>query len=151
MFILVSLGILTVWWLWRLVGSLIHRVSSISPATWSTIGEILRNTSGLLALLGAVAAVTVAWRTNKTRAREAAGTEFRQHLQWCVEKLGQDDADYIEKLFALDILGLYGSKKDRRLSKREREIAARFDNLAHTLHAPKDAEDIQDETRDSQD
>lgn len=66
-----------------------------------------------------------------------------------MEKLGQDEADYMEKLFALQILDLYGTMKTRRLSKREREIAATINDLAQRLHAPKDAEDIMEDEQEN--
>lgn len=140
---------LALWGLANLAAALKLRADALSPYVWSVIGDVLRNAGGLLALMGATAAVLVAWRTNRARAREAAGAEFRHHMQWCVEKLAQENADYIEKLFALSILDRYATMQDRRLPEQDREIAATINELAQLLHAPKDADDIQDNAQDN--
>lgn len=47
-------------------------ISSLSPDDWSTIGEILRNTSGWVALPAAAGTITAMMITNRSRAREAS-------------------------------------------------------------------------------
>ncbi len=48
----------------------------ISPETWGVLGDVARNTSGLLAVCAAYFTIRVAYRTNQARAREAVRTIF---------------------------------------------------------------------------
>ena len=62
----------------------------ISPETWGVLGDVARNTSGLLAVCAAYFTIRVAYRTNQARAREAVRTHFRDRIQWAVEHVDSD-------------------------------------------------------------
>ena len=82
----------------------------ISPETWGVLGDVARNTSGLLAVCAAYFTVRVAYRTNQARAREAVRTHFRDRIQWAVEH-GDSDKE-LERTLAQQVILKYYSDSE---------------------------------------
>lgn len=53
---------------------------------FTVAGDVARNTSGLFAVAAASVAAWIAFKTNQTRAEEAARSHFKDRLQWAVER-----------------------------------------------------------------
>ena len=79
----------------------------ISPETWGVLGDVARNTSGLLAVCAAYFTIRVAYRTNQARAREAVRTHFRDRIQWAVEHVDSDKE--LERTLAQQVILKYYS------------------------------------------
>ena len=82
----------------------------ISPETWGVLGEVARNTSGLLAVCAAYFTIRVAYRTNQARAREAVRTHFRDRIQWAVEHVDSDKE--LERTLAQQVILKYYSDSE---------------------------------------
>ena len=82
----------------------------ISPETWGVLGDVARNTSGLLAVCAAYFTVRVAYRTNQARAREAVRTHFRDRIQWAVEHVDSDKE--LERTLAQQVILKYYSDSE---------------------------------------
>ena len=82
----------------------------ISPETWGVLGDVARNTSGLLAVCAAYFTVRVAYRTNPARAREAVRTHFRDRIQWAVEHVDSDKE--LERTLAQQVILKYYSDSE---------------------------------------
>ena len=82
----------------------------ISPETWGVLGDVARNTSGLLAVCAAYFTIRVAYRTNQARAREAVRTHFRDRIQWAVEHVDSDKE--LERTLAQQVILKYYSDSE---------------------------------------
>ena len=82
----------------------------ISPETGGVLGEVARNTSGLLAVCAAYFTIRVAYRTNQARAREAVRTHFRDRIQWAVEHVDSDKE--LERTLAQQVILKYYSDSE---------------------------------------
>ena len=82
----------------------------ISPETWGVLGDVARNTSGLLAVCAACFTIRVAYRTNQARAREAVRTHFRDRIQWAVEHVDSDKE--LERTLAQQVISKYYSDSE---------------------------------------
>ena len=82
----------------------------ISPETWGVLGDVARNTSGLLAVCAAYFTIRVASRTNQARAREAVRTHFRDRIQWAVEHVDSDKE--LERTLAQQVILKYYSDSE---------------------------------------
>ena len=82
----------------------------ISPETWGVLGDVARNTSGLLAVCAAYFTSRVAYRTNQARAREAVRTHFRDRIQWAVEHVDSDKE--LERTLAQQVILKYYSDSE---------------------------------------
>ena len=82
----------------------------ISPETWGVLGDVARNTSGLLAVCAAYFTIRVAYRTNQARAREAVRTHFRDRIQWAVEHVDSDQE--LERTLAQQVILKYYSDSE---------------------------------------
>lgn len=82
----------------------------ISPETWGVLGDVARNTSGLLAVCAAYFTIRVAYRTNQARAREAVHTHFRDRIQWAVEHVDSDKE--LERTLAQQVILKYYSDSE---------------------------------------
>ena len=82
----------------------------ISPETWGVLGDVARNTSGLLAVCAAYFTIRVAYRTNQARAREAVRTHFRDRIQWAVEHVDSDKE--LERTLAQQVILKYYSASE---------------------------------------
>ena len=82
----------------------------ISPETWGVLGDVARNTSGLLAMCAAYFTIRVAYRTNQARAREAVRTHFRDRIQWAVEHVDSDKE--LERTLAQQVILKYYSDSE---------------------------------------
>ena len=82
----------------------------ISPETWGVLGDVARNTSGLLAVCAAYFTIRVAYRTNQARAREAVRTHFRDRIQWAVEHVDSDKE--LERTLAQQVIVKYYSDSE---------------------------------------
>ena len=82
----------------------------ISPETWGVLGDVARNTSGLLAVCAAYFTIRVAYRTNQARAREAGLTHFRDRSQWAVEHVDSDKE--LESTLAQQVILKYYSDSE---------------------------------------
>ena len=87
---IVALGMITfAWWILAVIFGFISPFEAcqsifkwVTAPDWEGWGNILRNTAGWAALIAAIATVTVALKTNTTRAKEAASADFRDQMQW---------------------------------------------------------------------
>ena len=82
----------------------------ISPETWGVLGDVARNTSGLLAVCAAYFTIRVAYRTNQARARAAVRTHFRDRIQWAVEHVDSDKE--LERTLAQQVILKYYSDSE---------------------------------------
>ena len=82
----------------------------ISPEMWGVLGDVARNTSGLLAVCAAYFTIRVAYRTNQARAREAVRTHFRDRIQWAVEHVDSDKE--LERTLAQQVILKYYSDSE---------------------------------------
>ena len=82
----------------------------ISPETWGVLGDVARNTSGLLAVCAAYFTIRVAYRSNQARAREAVRTHFRDRIQWAVEHVDSDKE--LERTLAQQVILKYYSDSE---------------------------------------
>ena len=82
----------------------------ISPETWGVLGDVARNTSGLLAVCAAYFTIRVAYRTNQARAREAVRTHFCDRIQWAVEHVDSDKE--LERTLAQQVILKYYSDSE---------------------------------------
>ena len=82
----------------------------ISPETWGVLGDVARNTSGLLAVCAAYFTIRVAYRTNQARAREAVRTHFHDRIQWAVEHVDSDKE--LERTLAQQVILKYYSDSE---------------------------------------
>ena len=82
----------------------------ISPETGGVLGDVARNTSGLLAVCAAYFTIRVAYRTNQARAREAVRTHFRDRIQWAVEHVDSDKE--LERTLAQQVILKYYSDSE---------------------------------------
>ena len=60
---------------------------------WNTLGDILKSFSGPMAFISATGTIGVLLHTNRSRAKEAASADFREQIQWAVEKLDKSAED----------------------------------------------------------
>lgn len=86
---------------------------------WSVAGDVVRNTSGLFAVLAASIAAWVAYRTNLTRAQEANRSNFKDRLQWAAHNIETDNE--LEGLLADQLID--SMSQDESLSEPDLEIA----------------------------
>jgi len=77
----------------------------ISTETWGILGDVARNTSGVLAVCAAYFTIRVALRTNRSRAREAVRANFRDRIQWAVAHV--DSENELEQTLAEEIILKY--------------------------------------------
>ncbi|MDO4898177.1 MAG: hypothetical protein Q3965_02610 [Rothia sp. (in: high G+C Gram-positive bacteria)] len=74
-----------------LLGRLFYLFGLDAGHAWSVLGDTVRNTSGLLAVLAASIAAFIAYRTNRTRAVEANRSNFKDRMQWAVQHVFTDN------------------------------------------------------------
>lgn len=120
--LIVGVGIIS-WvlrWTWQLVSSIPGYIQKLSSEQWALIGEVLRNTGGWAALIAAIGTMTIMVITNKERAKEAASSDFRQHIQWAVEKVSSDNQ--FEVSFAQSVIQHFATNRHRHLSKKEHQL-----------------------------
>ena len=104
----------------QLTSALYGFVQSLSGEQWAVIGEILRNTGGWAALIAALGTMSIMVATNRSRAKEAASSDFRQHIQWAVEKVSSDNQ--FEVSFAQSVIQHFAQNRPRYLSKQEHNL-----------------------------
>lgn len=95
-------------------------IQSLTVEQWAVIGEILRNTGGWAALIAALGTMSIMVATNRFRAKEAASSDFRQHIQWAVEKVSSDNQ--FEVSFAQSVIQHFAQNRPRYLSKQEHNL-----------------------------
>lgn len=100
----------------------------VTAPDWEGWGSILRNTAGWAALIAAIATVTVALKTNTTRAREAASADFRDQMQWAADHLGEDATPY-QFVYALMLVERYAKLPPTLLSDEDKELAVKLQAL----------------------
>lgn len=104
----------------RLASALYGLIQSFSSEQWAVTGEILRNTGGWAALIAALGTMSIMVATNRSRAKEAASSDFRQHIQWAVEKVSSDNQ--FEVSFAQSVIQHFAQNRPRYLSKKEHNL-----------------------------
>lgn len=120
--ILLVWGAITAW----------NRFTHMTHDEWKMLGEILRNATGVLALSSALLTAFIMHRTNKTRAREAVSSEFRDQMKWAVDGLASNDP--IKTTYAQMILQRYANKKPKLLSKKDHIIVQEMWILSEKLY-----------------
>lgn len=131
--VLITIGA-TIWALvkiWQLISSIIGFVQALSSSQWALMGEILRNTGGWAALIAALGTITIMAATNKARAREAASSDFRQHIQWAVEKVSSENQ--FEVSFAQSVIQHFARHRPRHLSKQEHHLVLEIQETLEKL------------------
>lgn len=104
-------------WLWGL-GTW---VSQLDSHDWAVIGDVSRNTSGWVALFAAAGTIATMYITNRSREKEAASSNFRDHLQWAVERAANNDNQF-EVAFAQAVIQHFANNKPKHLSQEEHEL-----------------------------
>ena len=133
---IVALGIITfAWWILAIIFGFISPFEAcqtifkwVTAPDWEGWGNILRNTAGWAALIAAIATVTVALKTNTTRAKEAASADFRDQMQWAADHLGEDVTPY-QFVYALMLVERYAKLSPTLLSDEDKELAVRLQAL----------------------
>lgn len=133
---IVALGIITLaWWILAIIFGFISPFEAcqtifkwVTAPDWEGWGNILRNTAGWAALIAAIATVTVALKTNTTRAKEAASADFRDQMQWAADHLGEGVTPY-QFVYALMLVERYAKLPPTLLSDEDKELAVRLQAL----------------------
>ena len=124
---IVALGMITfAWWILAVIFGFISPFEAcqtifkwVTAPDWEGWGNILRNTAGWAALIAAIATVTVALKTNTTRAKEAASADFRDQMQWAADQF----------VYALMLVERYAKLPPTLLSDEDKELAVRLQAL----------------------
>ncbi|WP_068173005.1 hypothetical protein [uncultured Rothia sp.] len=124
---------------------LIVLIAPFDSHQWSVIGDVSRNTSGWVALFAAAGTITAMHITNRSREKEAASSNFRDHLQWAVERAA-DNENQFEVAFAQAVIQHFANNKPKHLSNEEHELVL---EVRQTLENMQVIED-QPATEDSQ-
>ena len=117
----ILLGI--IWVFWKIISFIswsITRIQHLTTEDWALLGEIARNTSGWIALIAAIGTITAMLITNRSRAREAASADFRDHIQWAVEKVSSNNQ--FEVAFAQSVIWHFSQNKPKNLSREEHQL-----------------------------
>lgn len=77
----------------------------ISHSDWDVLGTSIKNVSGLYAVEAALMAAYIAWRTNQSRAEEAAKADYRDRIKWAVENFY--NSNFYVSSYAMTIIESY--------------------------------------------
>lgn len=142
--IMFALPVLVVWGLIALWFRFIH----MTPHDWSILGDIIRNTAGLIALASALLAIRVMHKTNATRAREATSSEIRDQMQWAADSLASNDP--IKMAYAQMLIQRYAEEKPKLLSERDHQLVLEMWALVQALYGDNEGDVLEDEHLDGQ-
>ena len=143
-FILVAVPVLAVWGIWNLWVRFTH----MTPHDWSVLGDIVRNTAGLLALASALLTIRVMHKTNAARAREATSSEIRDQMQWAADSLASNDP--IKMAYAQMLIQRYAEEKPKLLSERDHQLVLEMWALSQALFGDKDVDNLEEETKEEE-
>ena len=129
------------WWLWV-------RFTHMTPHDWSVLGDIVRNTAGLIALASALLTIRVMHKTNVTRAREATSSEIRDQMQWAADSLASNDP--IKMAYAQMLIQRYAEEKPKLLSQRDHQLVLEMWALVQALYGDNEGDALEDEQLDGQ-
>lgn len=127
---------------------IVSSVESYEPDTWAMLGEIMRNTGGWVALLAALGTMSIMVATNRSRAKEAASADFRQHIQWAVEKVSSDNQ--FEVSFAQSVILHFAQNKPKHLSKQEHQLVLEVQSTLEKLQVLETTISNQDTTQSAE-
>lgn len=119
------------------------RFAHMTPHDWSVLGDITRNTAGLIALCSALLTIRVMHRTNMARAQEATSSEFRDQMQWAADGLSSNEP--IKMVYAQMLLQRYAEEKPKLLSERDHQLAKEMWELTQALYADKPDEVLEED------
>lgn len=77
----------------------------ISHSDWDVLGTSIKNVSGLYAVEAALMAAYIAWRTNQSRAEEAAKADYRDRIKWAVENFY--NSNFYVSSYAITVIESY--------------------------------------------
>lgn len=136
--IIVAAPLYLVYLLLRFMWHIGVAITHFTPQDWSTLGDVARNSSGWVALLAAIGTIGVMMKTNNSREKEAASSNFRDHLQWAVER-ATDDRNQFEVAFAQAVIQHFANNKPKHLSEEEHQLVL---EIRETLEKMQVIEDL---------
>ncbi|ORC15524.1 hypothetical protein A7979_07275 [Rothia nasimurium] len=131
--------------IWGLIASWL-RFIHMTPHDWSVLGDIVRNTSGLIALASALLTIRVMHKTNTARAKEATSSEFRDQMQWAADSLASNDP--IKMAYAQMLIQRYAEDKPKLLNERDHQLVLEMWALSQALFGEKDVDNLEEKTEE---
>ncbi len=136
--------VLMPWGFWALWVRFTH----MTPHDWGILGDIVRNTAGLIALMSALLTIWVMHKTNTARAREATSSEIRDQMQWAPDSLASNDP--IKMAYAQMLIQRYAKDKPKLLSERDHQLVCEMWKLIQDLYGENESDVLEEEHPDGQ-